>query len=133
LLAKTDEPLSQMRNKLPKTWQSPTMAPYCPDNRKYQVVSEITDMYKKANDANERICGHSIRSINTVNGVRVEYDDGSWGLVRASSNKPSLVIVIESLTGKKRLYEIFDDINRRLKVISGVGEYDQVLPPLEND
>jgi phosphomannomutase len=32
----------------------------------------------------------------TVNGVRIELKDGSWGLVRPSSNKPELVIVAES-------------------------------------
>lgn len=131
LLAKTDKQLSQLREELPKTWQSPTMAPYCPDDCKYQVVDQIIKMYENEHKANERVCGHTIRFINTVNGVRVEYDDGSWGLVRASSNKPSLVIVIESMTEKRRLYEIFDDINYRLKSIGGVGEYDQMLPPFD--
>lgn len=35
-------------------------------------------------------------NVVTVNGVRVRLEDGTWGLMRASSNKPSLVVVCES-------------------------------------
>ncbi len=38
----------------------------------------------------------SVRDLVTVNGVRVTLEDGTWGLVRASSNKPELVVVVES-------------------------------------
>ena len=38
----------------------------------------------------------------TVNGVRFSFEDGSWGLIRASSNKPSLVVVTESPTSDER-------------------------------
>ena len=46
-----------------------------------------------------------ITNILTVNGVRFSLEDGSWGLIRASSNKPSLVIVTESPTSDKRKKE----------------------------
>ena len=39
-----------------------------------------------------------ITEVLTVNGIRFSFEDGSWGLIRASSNKPSLVIVTESPT-----------------------------------
>jgi phosphomannomutase len=36
--------------------------------------------------------------VNTINGIRFTLEDGSWGLIRTSSNKPALVNVVESPT-----------------------------------
>ena len=33
--------MAELREGLPKTWQSPTMAPHCSDERKYQVVDAV--------------------------------------------------------------------------------------------
>ena len=68
-----------------------------------------------------------ISDILTVNGVRFSFEDGSWGLIRASSNKPSLVIVTESPTSDKRKKKIFDFIDDLLKKTGKVGEYDQKI------
>jgi len=63
----------------------------------------------------------------TVNGVRFSFEDGSWGLIRASSNKPSLVVVTESPTSDKRKKEIFEFIDKLLKETGKVGKYDQKI------
>ena len=63
----------------------------------------------------------------TVNGIRFSFQDGSWGLIRASSNKPSLVIVTESPTSEKRKKEIFYFIDNLLKQTGKIGEYDQKI------
>ena len=68
-----------------------------------------------------------IKSINTINGIRFEFENNSWGLIRASSNKPSLVIVIESFKSDDEVKEIFDAINQLLKNTGKVGKYDQSL------
>ncbi len=62
-----------------------------------------------------------------MNGVRVTLADGTWGLVRASSNKPSLVVVCESPVSEARMRAMFADIDARLKKHPQVGEYDQKL------
>ena len=49
-----------------------------------------------------KIDNQEIKEILTVNGIRFSFEDGSWGLIRASSNKPSLVIVTESPTSNER-------------------------------
>ena len=64
---------------------------------------------------------------NTVNGIRFSLSNGSWGLIRASSNKPSLVIVIESLVSNEEVEMIFKYINTLLNETGKVGEYDQKL------
>jgi len=61
----------------------------------------------------------------TVNGVRVVLEDGTWGLVRASSNKPSLVVVVESPASEANMRAIFNEIDMRLAKFPEVGEYDQ--------
>ena len=68
-----------------------------------------------------------ITEVLTVNGVRFSFEDGSWGLIRASSNKPSLVIVTESPTSDDRKKKIFDFIDDLLQKTGKVGEYDQKI------
>jgi phosphomannomutase/phosphoglucomutase len=114
---------------LPKTYGSPTMAPHCADDKKYGVVDEITAAYTQARARGEKIMGLSIRDLVTVNGVRVTLEDGTWGLVRASSNKPSLVVVVESPVSEERMRGMFADIDARLSGNPHVGAYDQKLQP----
>jgi len=127
MLDAAGEPLSRLRAKLRHTWQSPTMAPYCEEAQKYQVVRDITEAYTSARSQAEKICGLDISDLVTVNGVRVTLSDGTWGLVRASSNKPSLVVVTESPTSEALMRGMFADIDRRLQATGHVGEYDQKI------
>ena len=71
--------------------------------------------------------GLAIRDLVTVNGIRVTLEDGTWGLVRASSNKPSLVVVVESPFSEERMRGMFADIDGRLSKNKFVGEYDQKI------
>jgi phosphomannomutase/phosphoglucomutase len=73
------------------------------------------------------LAGQQIRDIVTVNGVRATVEDGTWGLVRASSNKPELVVVIESPASETRLREMFKAIDGILRVNPEVGVYNQTL------
>lgn len=119
--------MSDLYRALPRTWGSPTMAPHCDDEVKYQIVARITQAYEDAKTAGATVAGRRIRELVTVNGVRVVLEDGTWGLVRASSNKPSLVIVVESPTSEAMMKAMFQDIDRRLAAYPEVGEYDQKL------
>jgi phosphomannomutase/phosphoglucomutase len=119
--------ISQLVNELPKTWGSPTMAPYCPDDRKYAVVDLITQEYTQLYQRGEKVLGQKIVRLVTVNGVRVTLEDGTWGLVRASSNKPSLVVVCESPVSDAQMRAMFKDIDTRLSKHPEVGEYDQKI------
>ncbi len=103
------------------------MAPYCKDNEKYKVVDEIINQIKKIKDEKNKIDNQEIKEILTVNGVRFSFEDGSWGLVRASSNKPSLVIVTESPTSNERKIKIFKFIDELLQKTGKIGDYDQKI------
>jgi len=117
--------LSDLYDGLPRTWSSPTMAPECPDDKKYNVVEALVKEYSALAAKGEKLLGQKIASVVTVNGVRVTLEDGSWGLVRASSNKPSLVVVVESPISEEKMRAMFVDIDARLSKFPEVGAYDQ--------
>ena len=101
------------------------MAPFCKDEEKYLVVEELVRQIENLKKNNTVVDSQVISDILTVNGVRFSFEDGSWGLIRASSNKPSLVIVTESPTSDERKKKIFDFIDDLLQKTGKVGEYDQ--------
>src|SRR3989454_1738417 len=119
--------MADLKNALPKTWSSPTMAPHCPDEVKYQVVEEVVKHFEQAKARGEPVAGQPIRDLVTVNGVRVTVEDGSWGLVRASSNKPELVVVVESPVSEARMRDMFEAVDAVLRTHSEVGEYNQTI------
>jgi phosphomannomutase/phosphoglucomutase len=119
--------LAQLRNELPLTWSSPTMSPSCPDGRKYGVVDTVTRYYQMKKSAGGTVMGQKIESLNAVNGVRITLADGTWGLVRASSNKPALVVVVESPVSKRNMHAMFAEIDTMLSRFPEVGVYDQKL------
>ena len=127
LLDNQNEYLDVLINALPKTYQSPTMGPFCKYNEKYDVIDDITLKIKNLKEKNIKIEGQEIIDILTVNGIRFTLKDGSWGLIRASSNKPSLVIVTESPTSDKIKKEIFNFIDNLLQQTGKIGEYDQKI------
>lgn len=122
-----DKSMADLKRALPKTYQSPTMSPHCDDEAKYGVVDQVVAQYEAAEKAGEAIAGQKIRDLVTVNGVRVTLEDGTWGLVRASSNKPELVIVVESPVSDENKVAMFRDIEARLAKFSEVGEYNQKI------
>jgi len=103
------------------------MSPACTDEEKYAVVDRIIASFeaKKANA--EKVAGREIVDVNTVNGVRFTFADGAWGLIRASSNTPNLVVVVESLTSKEDVSAIFAAIKDELARHKEVGAFDQEI------
>ena len=127
LLNAQNKSINEIINELPITYQTPTMAPYCKDDEKYEVVKDLLKKIEDIEAKKIKIDNQVISEINTVNGVRFSFEDGSWGLIRASSNKPSLVVVTESPSSDKRKKEIFYFIDKLLKETGKTGKYDQQI------
>ena len=127
LLINQNKQMSDIIKELPITYQTPTMAPFCKDDEKYKVVDHIVKEFEKLKQNNTKIDNQAIKSILTINGIRFSLEDGSWGLIRASSNKPSLVVVAESPTSDSRKKRIFEFINSLLQKTGKIGEYDQMI------
>ncbi len=119
--------MSELYRELPKTWQSPTMSPHCDDEKKYGVVERVIAHFKGIAERGGELAGQRIRDVITVNGIRVTLEDGTWGLVRASSNKPELVIVVESPVSEANMRAIFAEINSHLSTYPEIGEYNQKI------
>ena len=112
---------------LPHTWGSPTMSPHCGDEVKYGIVDQITATIQAMHKKGEKLIGQAITSVVTVNGVRVTVGDGTWGLVRASSNKPELVVVVESPAAEAHMRQMFHELDAIIRRHPEVGAYNQTI------
>jgi phosphomannomutase/phosphoglucomutase len=119
--------MSDLRKALPKTYATPTMSPYASDTEKYAILDRLVDKLVSKQAAGAKIAGRAIKEIVTVNGARVILENGGWGLVRASSNTPNLVVVCESPESDAEMRAIFADIDAVIRTEPGVGDYDQTI------
>ncbi len=120
--------LSELKTALPQAWTSLTMSPHCDDELKYGVLDRIVAEYQALADAGGSILGRKIVETITVNGVRVHLEDGSWVLVRASSNKPELVVVVESMRSDEDMRALFrEEVKPRLAAYPEIGAYNQEI------
>lgn len=122
-----DKSLAELARALPVSFSTPTMSPHCADKDKYDVVNAITQTVREIAERGDTVDGQIITEINTVNGVRFTFSNGSWGLIRASSNKPELVTVCESMSSEVQMRNIFAFIERLLSNHPAVGEFNQKI------
>ncbi|MCK8482796.1 phosphomannomutase/phosphoglucomutase [Aliiroseovarius sp. S2029] len=117
--------LSDLVDGLPPSWCSPTLSPACPDDQKYAVVDRLTDILRGMQLHGDTIAGQPIVDILTANGARVQFGNGDWALVRASSNTPNLVVVCESFESQAQLHALFAGFDEILRQEPAIGAYDQ--------
>jgi phosphomannomutase / phosphoglucomutase len=119
--------MADLSRDLPRTWSSPTMSAKCGDEVKYQVVDRVVAALLALHEAGESFAGQPIRDVNLVNGIRTTCQDGTWGLVRASSNKPEIVVVVESPVSEARMRAMFEAVDGVLRRNREVGSYNQTI------
>ena len=119
--------LAELYHALPVTFGTPTMSPHCPDEVKYGVVEKIVGEFMRMKADETEFAGQALADLVTVNGVRVVAQDGTWGLVRASSNKPEIVVVVESPVSSERRRQMFEAIDAILRRNPEVGAYNQTF------
>ena len=122
-----EKSFSDLRRALPRTFSMPTLSPFCPDTQKYDVLGRIVANLQAMAAAGTTLGGRKITEIITVNGARVMLENGGWGLVRASSNTPNLVVVCESPESEAELRAIFDELDAVIRKEPEVGAYDQTF------
>ena len=123
-----DKSMADLKTALPVAWTSLTMSPKCADEVKYGVVDRIVAEYEALAADGGTILGRRISEVITVNGVRVALEDGSWVLVRASSNKPEVVVVVESTRSEDDMRALFrEEVKPRLGKHPEVGAYNQEI------
>ncbi|WP_075995388.1 phosphomannomutase/phosphoglucomutase [Salaquimonas pukyongi] len=119
-----DKSMADLRRTLPVTYDAPTYSPHCADETKYGVVDAIIAGFEAMRSDGKAFAGTPIRDLVTVNGVRVVADDGTWGLIRASSNEPKLVVVVESPVSAERR-------DAMLRALEGVLAQHEEVGPLK--
>ena len=119
--------MADLYRDLPLTYGTPTMSPHCGDDVKYGVVEKVVSEFQKMKADGKVFAGQPIADLVTVNGVRVVAEDGTWGLVRASSNKPELVVVVESPVSSERRRQMFDAVDDIIRRNPEVGAYNQTF------
>lgn len=118
--------MADLKGELGVAYTSLTMSPHCADETKYGVVEKMVAEYEALNGT--EILGRKVVDVNTVNGARVTLEDGSWVLVRASSNKPELVVVVESMVSADDMRDLFHkEVKPRLGKHKEVGAYNQEI------
>jgi phosphomannomutase / phosphoglucomutase len=119
--------MADLYRELPVTWSSPTMSPHCGDEVKYEVVERARQHFEDTKAGGAPFAGQRIKNLVLTNGVRATLEDESWCLVRASSNKPELVVVCESMTSEESLRELFKAVESLLATYGEIGEYNQKI------
>lgn len=122
-----EKSMADLYRDLPLTYGSPTMSPHCADEIKYDVVDRVVKRFEAIKQDGGVVAGQPVTDLVTVNGIRVVNEDGTWGLVRASSNKPELVVVVESPVSEERKREMFAAVDAILRENPEVGAYNQTL------
>jgi phosphomannomutase/phosphoglucomutase len=122
-----DKTMADLYRELPATFGSPTMSAACADDLKYGVASRVQAELEAMKNKGIPFAGQRIADLVTVNGVRLVAEDGTWSLVRASSNKPEMVVVVESPVSAERRGEMFQAIDAVLRRSPDVGPYNQTF------
>ncbi len=103
IAARATQPLSQLFASVPHLQATPELKAMCPDAEKFRVVEELV------RDLKQRY-----QTID-IDGARVLFPDGGWGLVRASNTNPYLTLRFEGrseeqIAAMKRV--IYDALRR---------------------
>lgn len=102
VLSKETKPFSELFDDLPKTVMTPEFKLPCPDDRKFEIVKELVEHFT------------NLYECITIDGVRILFDEISWGAVRASNTSPNLTLRFEATT-KEKLKEIMNIMIEQLQ------------------
>lgn len=109
LLARREETLAELRDRMPRLMNTPEVRIECAEERKFAVIDEVKRRLAASPGGGE---------VNDIDGVRVRTADG-WWLLRASNTQPVLVARAESAS-EEGLARLKAEISRQLEA-SGVA------------
>ena len=110
IVAQSNTKVSEMLADLPETAYTPEIRIDCPDDQKFKIVRELTEIFREKYE------------VIDIDGVRVNFDDG-WALIRASNTQPILVLRLEAGT-KERLKELVAIIKEQTDKYKPVIQFD---------
>ena len=102
ILSADQKTFSQHFEDLPKMSTTPEYKAHCPDDKKFEIVKKLTESFTRTHKC------------ITIDGVRVNFDDMSWGAVRCSNTSPNLTLRFEAQS-PERLHQIEAEMVEQLK------------------
>ena len=102
-LSSSDKKLSEIVAEFPKTYSTSEIRVEVGDDKKFQIVQEITERLKQEG-----------KKFIDVDGVRVELEDG-WWLARVSNTQPDITTRCESLS-KEGLEKCKEDLKKQINL-----------------
>ncbi len=80
----TDVPVSSLFEAFPKTFSVPEIRPYCPDERKFEILEQIVAHFRGKYPS------------ETMDGIRMDFGKGGWCGIRVSNTSPRISIIMEA-------------------------------------
>jgi len=90
ILGNEGKTMGELLADVPETFVTPEIRFACPDAIKFEVVRRVTEHYRATHE------------VLDIDGARVDFGDGAWGLCRASNTGPVLVLRFEARTAVRR-------------------------------
>jgi phosphomannomutase/phosphoglucomutase len=109
IASRSNNTFSGLFNDVPKMFNTPEFKAYCPDEKKFEIVTAISDHFTKLYDC------------ITIDGVRINFSPASWGAIRCSNTSPNLTLRFEA-ESKGKLKEIMKIMADEIK------KYPEVSP-----
>ena len=110
IVAQSSQKVSEMLADLPETAYTPEIRIDCPDDKKFEIVRELTEFFKNQYD------------VIDIDGVRINFDNG-WALIRASNTQPVLVLRFEAET-QSRLEELVSIVKKQMDQYRPIVQFD---------
>lgn len=89
---------------LPKVFNTPEIKVACAEEHKFEVVQRMVDFFVKK---------YGKKNCLTIDGVRIDFGEKAWGIVRASNTSPKITLRFEAQTAEK-LEEIKSEVLGKL-------------------
>ncbi|MEM1033999.1 MAG: phosphomannomutase/phosphoglucomutase [Myxococcota bacterium] len=86
IVARAEAPLSTLLADVPEMFATPELRVECPDAIKFEVVEAVREHFATTHE------------VLDIDGARIRFPDGAWGLCRASNTGPILVLRFEAAT-----------------------------------
>ena len=113
IVASSKIKVSEMLLDVPKTEATPEIRVDCPDDRKFEIVRELTESFRKNYD------------VIDIDGVRINFGEG-WALIRASNTQPVIVFRFEA-NNAGRLAEIISIVRKAVSKYESIFTLSQEL------
>ena len=110
IVAESKQKVSEMLADLPKTASTPEIRIDCPDDKKFEIVRELTETFRAKHD------------VIDIDGVRIKFD-GGWALIRASNTQAILVLRFEAVN-EERLQELVALVKKQMDKYQPVVQFD---------